>query len=212
MDAMDTIEWYFDFISPFAYLQSTRLDDFAQHALVRCRPVLFAAMLEHWGQKGPAEFAPKRRWTYEQVAWRATRHGVPLTFPPIHPFVPLRLLRLSTLLGNSSDVVQRLFRFVWRDGLLPTDEPAWQALLEEFGVTDEEVNAPPVKQALRESTQAAIQAGVFGVPTVRIAGELFWGFDSTDMVMGWLDRDEFFDSPLLAAARSVGQGVQRTKA
>lgn len=206
---MDTIDWYFDFVSPFAYLQSTRLDDFSQHALIRCKPVLFAGLLQHWGQKGPAEFAPKRAWTYEQVAWRATRNGIPLTFPPTHPFVPLRLLRLATLLGSPVDVVQRLFRFVWRDGLLPTDDEAWAQLLEEFQVTDEEVNQPEVKEALRASTAAAIEAGVFGVPTVHVGGQRFWGFDSTDMVYAWLERDPFFQSELLAQARAVGEGVTR---
>jgi 2-hydroxychromene-2-carboxylate isomerase len=78
---MKTLNWYFDFISPYAYLQSTRLDDFAQHAVVRCHPVLFAGLLAHHGHKGPAEIASKRTFTYEHVAWLAKRNGIALTFP-----------------------------------------------------------------------------------------------------------------------------------
>lgn len=109
---MKTLDWYFDFVSPYAYLQSTRLDDFAQVALVRCKPILFAGLLNHWGQKGPAEIPGKRRWTFEQVVWQAQKNGITLNLPAAHPFVPLRLLRLAVLFDGSMDVVQRLFRFV----------------------------------------------------------------------------------------------------
>lgn len=59
-------DWYFDFISPFAYLQFVRLGELAG-ARLRLRPVLFAGLLQHWGQLGPAEIPAKRRcsgvWT-----------------------------------------------------------------------------------------------------------------------------------------------------
>ncbi|MCX7274029.1 MAG: DsbA family protein, partial [Burkholderiales bacterium] len=88
---MKTLNWYFDFISPYAYLQSTRLDDFSQDVLVKCHPVLFAGLLAHHGQKGPAEIAGKRTFTYEHVAWLAERNGIALRFPASHPFNPLPL-------------------------------------------------------------------------------------------------------------------------
>lgn len=206
---MKTIDWYFDFISPYAYLQSTRLDDFAQVALVRCKPILFAGLLNHWGQKGPAEIAGKRRWTFEQVAWKARKNGIALTLPPAHPFVPLRLLRLAILFDSQIDVVQRLFEFVWREGQSPTDDQAWLKLLEEFNVAPDEIDAPQIKQALRENTEQAIARGVFGVPTCAIGDELIWGFDATDMVLAAIDDDPFFRSTELAQARALPQGVHR---
>lgn len=204
-----TVDWYFDFVSPFAYLQSTQLARIAGHATLRCRPVLFAGLLKHWGNVGPAEIAPKRRWTFEHVAWIAHSHGIALTFPPMHPFVPLALLRLSIALGSGLDVVQRLFAFVWRDGHLPTEPDAFAALLDELGVAPSALEAPEVKQALRTNTDEAIAAGVFGVPTTVVDGERYWGFDATPMILARLADDPFFSSDALRAARTLPEGVQR---
>jgi 2-hydroxychromene-2-carboxylate isomerase len=203
------VDWYFDFVSPFAYLQSTQLDRIAERATLRCRPVLFAGLLKHWGNVGPAEIAPKRQWTFEHVAWIAQSNGLALTLPPMHPFVPLPLLRLAIVLGSEPDVVRRLFAFVWRDGHLPTEHDAFAALLDEFGVRPEALESPQAKQALRANTDEAIAAGVFGVPTAVIEGERYWGFDSTPMIVARLEGHPFFASDALRAARALPEGVQR---
>src|SRR3954469_14507502 len=81
---MPTVDWYFDFISPFSYLQSERLDTLGSRASIRLRPVLFAAILSSHAQKGPAEIPAKRAFTYRFVLWRASQMGIPLKFPPEH--------------------------------------------------------------------------------------------------------------------------------
>ncbi len=204
-----TVVWYFDFVSPFAYLQSSRLDGLAMHALVRCKPVLFAAILNHVGQKGPAEIPPKRSWTFEHVAWLARQCNTPLKLPREHPFNPLPLLRLALVLGPSVEVVQRLFAYVWRDGHLPDEAVHWNALLAELGVDAAALDAPEVKKALRENTDEAIAAGVFGVPTAIVEGHLFWGFDATEMIYALLNGDSFFESDALKAAQALPEGVRR---
>lgn len=204
-----TLNWYFDFVSPFAYLQASRLDGFAMHALVRCKPILLAAVLNHVGQKGPAEIAPKRSWTFEHVAWLARQCNTPLKLPRAHPFNPLPLLRLAIVKGCNVDVVQRLFAYVWRDGHLPDEPEPWNALLAELGVSAPELDAPEVKKALRENTDEAIAASVFGVPTSIVDGHLFWGFDATAMIYAFLNGDPFFESDALSAARALPQGVSR---
>ncbi len=207
---MTTLNWYFDFISPYAYLQSTRLDDFAQNVLVRCHPVLFAGLLKHHGHKGPAEIPTKRQFTYEHVAWLAHRNGIALRWPSSHPFNSLPLLRLSLLFDNDRELVARLFRYVWVEGHLPTDAGPWQALLDELEVTPAELEQPELKEALRESTGRAIAAGIFGVPTCEIDGHRIWGFESTDLVHARIEGHPFLDSPEWKAAAAVGEGVQRT--
>ena len=206
---MKRLDWYFDFVSPYAYLQSARLPELARHADVRCVPVLFAGLLAHWETKGPAEVVAKRRWTFDQVAWLAHRHAIPLVLPREHPFVPLRLLRLSIVLGNRPETVRRLFAFVWQEGKLPTDEEPFDALLAECGVDPSALESAQVKQALRSNTEAAIAAGVFGVPSSVVEGQVFWGFDATEMVLAYLAGDPFFGSPQLAAARALRDGVHR---
>ena len=88
-------DWYFDFVSPFAYLQSEQLASLAPRITVRYKPVLFAGILGAHGQLGPAEIPAKRAFTYRFVLWQAKRLGIPLKLPHEHPFNPLPLLRLA---------------------------------------------------------------------------------------------------------------------
>lgn len=203
------IDWYFDVISPFAYLQWHRLRREAPSLAITPHPVLFAGLLKHWDNKGPVEIPPKRGWTYAHCLWIAHRHQIPMRLPPRHPFNPLPLLRLSIALGNSVDVVDRLFRFVWQDGQLPDDAEAWTALLNELNVTGDVLASDQVKQQLLNNGNSAIAAGVFGVPAAVVKGQCFWGVDATDMLIAWLQGDAFFSSAEWQRAHSLPEGQTR---
>jgi 2-hydroxychromene-2-carboxylate isomerase len=210
-------DWWFDFISPYAYLQSERLDRFDGRVELRLRPVLFAGLLAHHGHKGPAEIPGKREHTYRQVAWLAHREGIALAFPPSHPFNPLPLLRLFIAAGGGRDALHAIFRFVWRDGRLSDDAAAFGRLAASLGLGDPDdpgaldaaLSAPAVKARLRESTDAAIAQGVFGVPTLCVDGQQFWGFDATAMALAWLDGDAFMHGEAMRRAAALPHGVQR---
>jgi 2-hydroxychromene-2-carboxylate isomerase len=206
-------DWYFDFISPFSYLQYHDLPRLRASYEIRLRPVLLAGLLAHWGQLGPAEISPKRSFIYRQVRWLARRRGVPLTLPPAHPFNPLPLLRLAIHLGASDEAIARLFAFVWRDGKLPDDRTAWGELLRELGAEDADraIAAEPVKAALRANTEAAIAAGVFGVPTLAVDEMLFWGDDSTQMACDYAKDPESFRADE-TRIRELPLGVVRRQA
>jgi len=214
-----TADWYFDFISPYAFLHFHRLRELENRLSVRMQPVLFGAILDHWGQLGPAEIAPKRQHTYRQAHWLARRRGLPFKGPEAHPFNPLKLLRLAIHLDVTPQAVERLFRFVWQQGFIPENETAWRELTAELGVddADERIARPEVKAALRANTEAAVAAGVFGVPTLVVDGRLFWGDDSTEMVLDYLDnpapfhRDEARIATLpVAATRPGSRGGARS--
>lgn len=206
---MTRLDWYFDFISPFSYLQSELLHTLPADVDIHFKPLLFAGLLRHWDNKGPAEIAPKRAWTFAHCAWLAHRHGIALKMPAHHPFNPLPLLRLCIALGNAPETVHRLFRYVWRDGHLPIENENWQALLHELNVTPQMLDAPEVKQQLRDHGEQAIAAGVFGVPTAVVDNCCFWGLDATDMLLAYLRGDSFFQSAQLRQAQNLPQGVQR---
>ena len=184
---MRRADWYFDFVSPFAYLQSERLPSLARELDIRYRPVLFAGLLGANGHKGPAEIPAKRAFTYRFVVWQARRLGVPLKFPHEHPFNPLALLRLAIACDCRPEAVQRIFRFVWRDGRLPDLPIEWAELVHDLGVADAEarIGDPDVKAELRRNTDEAIARGVFGVPTLAIGDQIFWGVDATDMALDY---------------------------
>jgi len=208
---MPSVDWYFDFISPFAYLQSERLHTLGPGVRVRFRPILFAAVLEANGQKGPAEIPAKRAFTYRFCVWQAKALGIPLKFPHEHPFNPLPLLRLALACDAAPDAVHRIFRFVWRDGRLPDLPIEWAELIDELGMPDADarIASTEVKDALRRNSEEAISRGVFGVPTIAIGSELFWGADATAMARDYLAAGAHYDDPEYARVSSLPVGVMR---
>ncbi len=194
------IDWYFDIVSGFAYLQQVQFDRFPADVTIRPRPVLFAGLLQHHGQLGPAEIPEKRRFTYRYWIWRAAALGVPFRLPPAHPFNPLRPLRLMTALDGDLGVVRRVLDFIWAEGRNPEPDDEWHALAEAAGVEDADARVadPAVKSALRAQTERAAERGLFGVPTLVIDGEIFWGSDATDMALEYLR-----DPALLASGEMV---------
>lgn len=207
------IDWYFDVISPFSYLQFALLQkrraELPAGTTLRYKPLLFAGLLDHWDNKGPAEIAPKRVWTFEHCAWTAHRHGIPFTVPAHHPFNPLPLLRLCVALGTTEEAVGRVFGYVWREGHLPTDAAPWAALLAECGAAADRRDSDAVKQVLRAHGEEAAARGIFGVPAAAIGPRNFWGVDATDMLLAWLHDDAFFTSDGFRAAGALPEGVQR---
>ena len=204
-----TVDWYFDFISPFAYLQWHLLQRETSTFTLQPIPTLFAGLLAHWDNKGPVEIAPKRQWTYEHCLWIAHRHDIPMRLPAQHPFNPLPLLRLCIAKQNDHAVVDRLFRYVWQEGHLPSDASAWQALLQELEITSAEIETTEVKNTLRRHGELAIASGVFGVPTAVVNERCFWGVDATDMLIAYLNQDVFFTSDEFKSAENLPVGVQR---
>ncbi|MDJ0956508.1 MAG: 2-hydroxychromene-2-carboxylate isomerase [Arenicellales bacterium] len=194
---MKTVEWFFDFVSPYSYFQCEILHRLPQTVQLEYKPVLFAGLLNHWGQKGPVEIDAKRKLTFRSCIWIARKHNIPLTFPRAHPFNPLPLLRLSIALDNRPDVVRDLFRFVFREGKLPDEPEAWSHLIHQLNVpnADELIQSSEVKQRLHDNTDYAIAKGVFGVPSFRVDGEIFWGVDLFDFFLDYLDDPDLFKDP-----------------
>ena len=210
---MAPLIWYFDFISPFAYLQWRRMGDLPAGVRVEYRPVLFAGLLDHWESRGPAEIPAKRVFTYRYVHWYAARAGIELKIPPAHPFNPLPALRLALALDASAEAIGRIFDFVWRDGRSIDDVPAWNALAATLGVIDAQaaVSAPGVKARLRANTAEAIGRGVFGVPTFVAGDQLFWGVDATDMLLDYLREPERFSTGEFARAATLPAAAERRR-
>lgn len=208
---MKTADWYFDFISPFAYLQSEALQRFAGKLDIRPVPLLFAGLLKHWGQKGPAEMATKRRFTYRQVQWLADRNGIPFRFPPQHPFNPVRALRAAVALGSSIDAIHEIFRFIWREGRDINAPEEWAEMARRLNAPDLDArcNDAAVKSQLLQYGEQALAAGVFGVPTLAIGPEVFWGFDATDMALDYLADPAMFTRGEYARLDGLPVGAAR---
>ncbi len=209
--AREPARWYFDVVSPFAYLHWHLLAPLRPRLAIEPVPVLFAGLLKHWGTIGPAELPTKRRHTYEFCAWVAHRHGVPFRMPPRHPFNPLPAQRLLVATGASDDDVTRAFDFVFAQGRDPEHE--WPAFAAALGVADADARIadPEVKARLAEHTRAAIEQGVFGVPTLALRGHLFWGSDTVEWTLAYLDDPALFDRPGFRSAADCAPGVLRRR-
>jgi len=210
---MRSADWYFDFISPYAYLQNAALKRFAGQVAIRRRPVVFAALLDHWGQLGPAEIVPKRRFIYRHCAHQAARLGIPYALPPRHPFNPLPPLRLAVAMGATADAVDAIFAWIWGQGRAADTPEGIAALAHHLGMADalSRIAAPAVKAELRANGEQAIAAGVFGVPTLVVDGEIFWGHDATDMVLDFLRDPAPFQTGEMARAGNLPVGAERRR-
>jgi 2-hydroxychromene-2-carboxylate isomerase len=208
-----TVSWVFDVISPFAYLAFHDLARLPADVELRFVPVLLAGMLSHFGQKGPAEIPSKRRFTYRFVLWRARQMGLPLHFPPAHPFNPLAALRLVVAAGSDRRAVSLVLDAVFRHGRDVTDPKVIADLARQLELADAEraVSDPGVKQQLRANTDWAISRGVFGVPTLVIDEELFWGHDALGMALDYLCDGPAFRDPQMQAVEALRVGVERRR-
>jgi len=210
---MPSADWYFDFVSPFSYLQCELLPRLEQSLRIHYRPVLFAGILQAHGQRGPAEIPAKRRFTYRHVVWQARRLGIPLKFPAAHPFNPLPLLRLAIVADCAPDAVRRIFRFVWRDGRLGDLPIEWAELMADLGLPDAaaRIAGKEVKDELRRNTDQAIARGVFGVPTLAIGEELFWGVDATEMATDFVSAGCRYVDPEMMRVASLPEAAVRDR-
>jgi len=180
-----TIRFYFDYESPNAYLAWTQLPALAARtgAAVEHLPVLYAALLDANGQLGPGEQPTKARWMMKNIARKAALAGVELSPPAFLPFNPLLALRVTLLAPEEQRraVIDALFRAVWARRLHVSEPPVVERILGELGLDGAALVAraqePEVKARLRRDTEQAIARGVFGVPMMEVAGELFWGYD-----------------------------------
>jgi 2-hydroxychromene-2-carboxylate isomerase len=205
--------WYFDFVSPFAYLALGEVEALALELELNLRPVLFGAMLKHYGQLGPAEVAPKRLQTYRMCVWKARERGIAFRFPPAHPFNSLELLRLATALDAEKGAVRAVFDIVWREGRDPRSEATLALLRERLGIADGDalIAATGAKERLRENTEAALAAGGFGVPTHALGDQLFWGTDALPMARAYLADPHLFDHEEMHRVDHLPMGVERPR-
>lgn len=210
---MTHIEFYLDFISPYAYLAFEKLPEALRGLSYRVthKPVLFAGLLKHHGQLGPAEIASKRDWTYRQVAWLAHTHGIALQLPASHPFNPIGLLRLAVACDAAAEpsryVCETIFRHVWHGGADAADPQRLQALTDRLAPPRSPQDAA-VKAQLQAHGEQALARGLFGVPSFVVDDKVFWGFDALPMLADYLRGDPWFAAGWGLPAR-VAQGIRR---
>ena len=212
------LEFYFDYLSPYAYFGWINATSFcAKHQLKLVpRPVVFGKLLDHWGQLGPAEIPPKRQWLGKYCLLYAAKHNIPLAFPKYHPFNSLTALRLSLneVSGpHQQAIITALFDASWGQGGDMGDDGEIEQLLNAKGLPGTELMAKAktesIKDTLKAATAAAIERGVFGIPTMIINGELFWGNDQFEFIADFVNDRELFAAISAAAQSPKARAIDR---
>ena len=213
LPGMTKATWFFDFISPFAYLQLAQFPKLPNDLQIKPVPVVFGGLLKHWGQLGPAEIPPKRRFVYRFFQWNADRLGIRFAMPPRHPYNPIPSLRLCLAAGGGIDHVRAVFDVIYGQGLQPDEPEGIEAMARALNVSDPEaaMSDPRVKDALRGNTELAIAKGVFGVPTFVVDGQVFWGGDATEMMLSYLDNPALFETIEMKRISEMPMGSTRRK-
>jgi 2-hydroxychromene-2-carboxylate isomerase len=214
------IRFYFDYLSPYAYLAWKEIPALAaRHGrAVEPVPVVLAALLQRWGHKGPAEIPPKRAWVFKNVLRHAHRLGHRLEPPPAHPFNPLVALRASTAVAGEEQrrLISALFDATWAGGGGVASAVDVERVVRAAGFDPQPIVAwatsEAAKDRLRADTDAAIAAGVFGVPTMGVPGgheEIFWGYDSFPDLEDYLSGRDPVDPAALARWEGLPVGAVR---
>ena len=215
---MRTVAFYFDFVSPYSYLALTQARRFEAEHGVRfdVRPVVYSKLLDANGLVGPAEREAKRRYTFADIVRVAHRLGVPLVGPPVHPFRSLEALRALTLWREDEralDLAVALSSACWGEGRDLTQMPVVESVASvagfDAGRLAERTADDRIKQALVDATAAAVDAGVFGVPTFVANGEMFWGQDRMADLAAFLAGRLPATSPLASSMLKRPRGADR---
>lgn len=181
------IELFFDFVSPYSYLACMQARTLGAHIgqEVEPRPVLLAGILGALGTRGPAEVPARRAYMIRDLLRAAHRAGVPLELPPAHPFNPLAALRVAALDVDRTlrwRIIDALFTAAWGRGQSIEGAERVAAVLRDAGIDPDPLAAaastPAAKERLRAQTDEALARGAFGVPTLFVGAEMFFGFDS----------------------------------
>ena len=203
--------WHFDVISPFAALAVADIAKLAVDHEIEFRPVLFAGLLKAHGHLGPAEIPAKRVQTYRMAQWLAREHNVDFRFPPAHPFNPLLVLRLLCVRTLAAADAVAAFHLIWGEGCDPESAGTAQRLADGLGIAPDAAQQQSAKDRLRTNTDAALAAGVYGVPTLQIGSELFWGLDALPIARAYIADPALFTSGEMARLSNLPMAIERRR-
>jgi 2-hydroxychromene-2-carboxylate isomerase len=208
MSAKIPATFYYDIVSPFAYLYLKQRSRLENKLDIKPVPVLLGGLLRATENKGPGEVAAKRPHTYQFCVWQAEKLGIPFRFPEHHPFMTVTAQRLLVEQNADWKMVERAFDYVWVEGKDPN--LSWPEFCSHLGLAaaTPKPESPVVKAQLIANTNQAKAAGAFGVPALVVNQHCFWGVDTIDWVLDYLARPSMFTEPAYAYAGNVPNGLR----
>ncbi len=195
---MKSLDLWFDYSCPYAYLASTQAEALAERtgAQLRWQPMLLGGVFRANGtpQNLSEVLSPAkaRHNALDMQRW-AERFGVSLTMPAGHPMRTVDALRATLLAGVDAKVIHGFYRAYWVEGRDLAERDTIRAVLAAAGHEPEailsRIGESAVKDDLRARTERAIELGIFGAPTWGVDREIYWGQDRIPMVERALGRE-----------------------
>jgi len=207
MSAKISATFYYDIVSPFAYLYIKQRERLEKKLEITPVPILLGGLLRAAENKGPGEVAAKRPHTYQFCIWQAEKLGIPFRFPEHHPFMTVAPQRLLVEKNADWSMVERAFDYVWVEGKDPN--LSWSDFCLYLGLPADTAkpDSPEIKAQLISNTNQAKIAGAFGVPALIVNQHCFWGVDTIDWVLDYLARPGMFEEASYAYAGSIPNGL-----
>ena len=193
-----TVEFYFDFGSPYSYLAYRALPAIAaaNGAEIVWRPMLLGGVFKATGNQSPVEIPAKGNWLQQDLLRWAARYGALFKRNPYFPVNTLVLMRGAVGMQmrglDFPRYVETIFHAMWAEPHNLGDQRELAAVLRQAGFDADAfqslVNDSPVKEQLKKNTEVAVARGVFGAPTFFVGEEMFWGQDRLEFVAAALAK------------------------
>ena len=207
MSIKTSATFYYDIVSPFAYLYIKQRQRLEAKLDIQPVPILLGGLLRASENIGPGEVAAKRPHTYQFCVWQAEKLGIPFRFPEHHPFMTVAAQRLLVEQNADWAMVERAFDYVWVEGKDPN--LSWPEFCVYLGLPADmaKPESPEVKAKLIANTKQAKTDGAFGVPALIVNQHCFWGVDTIDWVLDYLSRPCMFEEASYQYAGNVPNGL-----
>jgi 2-hydroxychromene-2-carboxylate isomerase len=185
------LEFFFDYVSPFAYLANSQMPALIERtgAELVYRPMLLGGVMQASGNSPPFSVPAKGAYVARDSQRWARRYGIPLepnSHFPIMTILPLRAALVLLEEGGFAEFHAGVFRAMWTEGANIGDADVLGAVLEKAGIDAAHVLArcadSAIKAALKANTAVAVERGAFGAPTFFVGDEMFFGNDRLDFV------------------------------
>jgi 2-hydroxychromene-2-carboxylate isomerase len=183
---LKTIDFYFDFASPYSYLAATQLPAVAARtgAKIVYKPFVLMAVFKATTNDMPAKVPTKAQYMLRDLGRWARHYGVPFRFSshfPLNTIKAMRLVLVAEEQGRAELAVEAAFRAMWAEDRDLTSPEVLADVARAAGLDPESalaaIETPAIKDRLRACTDEAIARGAFGAPAIFVGDELFWGND-----------------------------------
>jgi 2-hydroxychromene-2-carboxylate isomerase len=186
-----TLEFYFDYGSPYSYLADTQVEAIARRtgASLARKPMLLGGVFKATGNASPMTVELKSRWSAFDMPMWAKHYGVPFNRNPFFPVNTLALMRgaaAAQIDGVFEQYHPAMYKAMWVDGRNLNDMNEVAAVLVAAGLDarkfGQRLQDQDVKDRLKETTDGAVARGVFGAPTCFVGDLMFFGNDRLPFV------------------------------